>query len=148
DSDYKQISLSHHDYSSAKYFEHILVEFEQIYAANEDKEATLQKLKNYCNNALKKLTDDRKNAKTDHVVIDYYLIAWNRVLHHVDQIPRIVSKNETAQKTENNDAEKGMMVDLNKLGDFNPKKTDYTKELLVIQLLQADGHFPINNAIE
>jgi hypothetical protein len=119
--------------TSGKYFDNLIREFEQIYRTSEDKEEASEKLVRFCNNAILKLQHDRKNPKTDHVVIDYYILSWSRVISFIQSLtntepPEVVipvAQEPVVQK---------------------PK--DLTKQLLIIQLMQADGIFPISNALE
>lgn len=139
-------SLSSSSYASAKYFDHIIHEFEQIYRANADDSQAMDKLKRFCANSIQKLERDRKSPKTDHVVIDYYLLAWNRVSAFLDSLPEKI-KNETAGEPAK---EKPAEINGSTHISANPAPAlrDHTKQLLIIQLMQAEGIFPINNALE
>lgn len=144
-------SFSPQSYSSAKYFDHILYEFEQIYRANIDDTDALEKLKKFCKNSIQKLEKDRKSPKTDHIVIDYYLLSWNRVCSFLDTLPEKV-KRETNEQLVSKAAVASAQVQGELFSTetklIEPTFRHYIKQLLIIQLMQADGIFPINNAIE
>jgi hypothetical protein len=136
-------------YTSAKYFDHVLYEFEQIYKANIDDPETGDKLKRFCKNSIEKLENDRKSPRTDHVVIDYYILSWNRLLNFIDTLPEKIGRDQEAAKQ--NDKVKDQPPAPADIPQPEPPKTslkDHTKQLLIIQLMQADGIFPINNAID
>lgn len=140
--------FSSNSYASAKYFDHIIHEFEQIYLANTDDPQALDKLRRFCKNSIQKLERDRKSPKTDHVVIDYYLLAWNRVLNFIDTLPEKIKSKEHISVV--SPAKENIAVannnDISK--ETTPVLKDHTKQLLIIQLMQAEGIFPINNALE
>jgi hypothetical protein len=119
--------------TSGKYFDNLIREFEYIYRTSEEKEEAADKLIRFCNNAILKLQHDRKNPKTDHVVIDYYVLSWSRVISFIQSL------------TNTEPAEQPAPIVQEPVG-ANPK--DLTKQLLIIQLMQAEGIFPISNALE
>lgn len=134
---------------SAKYFDYVLTEFEAIYKANQDDPNTLEKLIKFCINAISKLESDRKNPHTDHVLIDYYLLSWNRVIDFVKALPEQVKTKDNEVVTKDTEAPNhASPVVSEPIQEQPPKPEDYTKQLMIIQLMQADGLFPINNAIE
>lgn len=121
--------------TSGKYFDNLISEFEQIYLASEDKEDASEKLIRFCKNAINKLHQDRKNPKTDHVVIDYYILSWSRVISFLQSLA--------------NKEPEGNAMPLNETGTSAPTAPkDLTKQLLLIQLMQADGLFPISDALQ
>lgn len=139
-------AFSANSYASAKYFDHIIHEFEQIYRANADDPQALDKLRRFCTNSVQKLERDRKSPKTDHVVIDYYLLAWNRVAAFLDSLPGKIKSEEIIQPVTEKLAEVNTPSTIST--DPAPVVKDYTRQLLIIQLMQAEGIFPINNALE
>ncbi|HTN45133.1 MAG TPA: hypothetical protein VL098_02210 [Flavipsychrobacter sp.] len=127
-------------YNSAKYFDYVMSEFEHIYKANKEIPDTIEKLKRFCRNSISKLENDRKSPKTDHVIIDFYILSWNRVINHLDTLPLKVYSEETNAHP----ADDG-------LGANGQEKSDpqsLTRQVLILQLMQADGLFPINDALE
>ena len=122
--------------TSGKYFDNLIREFEQIYRVSDEKEDAAEKLIRFCKNAINKLHHDRKNPKTDHVVIDYYILSWSRVISFIQSL------SETEPEA---DAEKEVAT----IEDKTPlKPVNLTKQLLIIQLMQADGLFPISDALQ
>ena len=122
--------------TSGKYFDNLIREFEQIYRVSDEKEDAAEKLIRFCKNAINKLHHDRKNPKTDHVVIDYYILSWSRVISFIQSL------SETEPEAE---AEKEVAT----IEDKTPlKPVNLTKQLLIIQLMQADGLFPISDALQ
>jgi len=142
----KQLSK---EFTSAKYFDRVVTEFREIYKSNEDKEDTLLKLKNFCQNSIRKLEHDRKSPRTDHVVIDYYLLSWHRVLVLLDDRESVIRK-ETDEDVRENDPENISVSQSTNLASKEnvPPEPDHTKQLIITQLMQADGLFPINNALD
>ena len=123
--------------TSGKYFDNLIREFEQIYRLSEDKEDAEKKLIQFCKNAINKLHLDRKNPKTDHVVIDYYILSWSRVISFVQSLANkepeeVIVKNASTENTAVHAVQPGNTV----------------KQLLILQLLQADGLFPISDALQ
>lgn len=122
--------------TSGKYFDNLIREFEQIYRVSDEKEDAAEKLIRFCKNAINKLHHDRKNPKTDHVVIDYYILSWSRVISFIQSL------SETEPEA---DAEKEVAT----IEDKTPSQpVNLTKQLLIIQLMQADGLFPISDALQ
>lgn len=122
--------------TSGKYFDNLIREFEQIYRVSDEKEDAAEKLIRFCKNAINKLHHDRKNPKTDHVVIDYYILSWSRVISFIQSL------SETEPEAE---AEKEVAT----IEDKTPSQpVNLTKQLLIIQLMQADGLFPISDALQ
>jgi hypothetical protein len=119
--------------TSGKYFDNLIREFEEIYRTSEEKEEAAEKLIRFCNNAILKLQHDRKNPKTDHVVIDYYVLSWSRVISFIQSLTNTEPAEPPAAVVQEAVIEK-------------PK--DLTKQLVIIQLMQAEGIFPISNALE
>lgn len=142
-------SFAPQSYTSAKYFDHVLGEFEQIYRANREDKDALEKLKRFCKNSIQKLENDRKSPKTDHVVIDYYLLSWNRVLSFLDTLPaKIEAEGNRLTTVSDAGGNKALSREHNISAKPIPSSKTYTKQMLILQLMQADGIFPINNAIE
>jgi hypothetical protein len=122
--------------TSGKYFDNLIREFEQIYRLSEEKEDAAEKLIRFCKNAINKLHHDRKNPKTDHVVIDYYILSWSRVISFIQSL------SDTEPEAE---PEKAVAA----IEDKTPvRPINLTKQLLIIQLMQADGLFPISDALQ
>jgi hypothetical protein len=130
--------------SSGKYFDNLIREFDDIYKLSEDKEDAAGKLIRFCQNSVNKLQHDRKNPKTDHVVIDYYILSWGRVVSFLQSlsntepepptIPPQLAEQQPEQEPEQ--------------AEVPQKPKDLTKQLLMIQLMQADGLFPISDALQ
>lgn len=143
-------------YNSAKYFEYIFNEFKEIYKANRDNPDTIKKLVRFCKNSILKLEDDRKSPRTDHVVIDFYILSWHRVISYLDALPKAVEQEaienatQTTPEIQPSPVEKIIPTEKATVVNTPPptESKDYTKQLLIIQLMQADGIFPINNALE
>jgi hypothetical protein len=121
--------------TSGKYFDNLIREFEQIYRTSEDKEDAADKLIRFCKNAINKLHTDRKNPKTDHVVIDYYILSWSRVISFIQSL----SNQEPLP-------EETIVVGEASAPQRNP--ANLVKQLLIVQLLQADALFPISDALQ
>lgn len=125
--------------TSGKYFDNLIYEFEQVYQLSNNKEDAAEKLIRFCRNAISKLYQDRKNPKTDHVVIDYYILSWSRVISFLQSLankpaaeaPPAAASIATAQPEA-----------------AAPPPRDLTKPLLALQLMQADGLFPISDALQ
>jgi len=125
--------------TSGKYFDNLIREFEQIYRTSEDKEDAEKKLIQFCRNAINKLHLDRKNPRTDHVVIDYYILSWSRVISFIqslanvepEEMPVADAARETTQGVDQQRAHR-----------------NFVKQELIIQLMQADGLFPISDALQ
>lgn len=128
--------------TSGKYFDNLIYEFEQVYTLSNDKDEAAEKLIRFCRNAITKLYQDRKNPKTDHVVIDYYILSWSRVISFLQSLANRPAEdvpapiiNETQATTQPTTPPA-------------PQVRDLTKPLLALQLLQADGLFPISDALQ
>ncbi len=124
--------------TSGKYFDNLIREFEQIYCMSEDKEDAEKRLIQFCRNAINKLHLDRKNPKTDHVVIDYYILSWSRVISFI-------------QSLANKEPEEVMVSNAppeSPAAGAAPGMRNIVKQLLIIQLMQADGLFPISDALQ
>lgn len=122
--------------TSGKYFDNLIREFEQIHKTSPDKKDASDKLIRFCNNAMTKLHHDRKNPKTDHVVIDYYLLSWSRVISFIQSLSNIEPEPPAAVK----ESTTGEIT--------NIRPANLNKQMLMIQLLQADGLFPISDALQ
>jgi len=122
--------------TSGKYFDNLIREFEQIYRVSEDKEDAEKRLIQFCNNAINKLHLDRKNPRTDHVVIDYYILSWSRVISFIQSLANREPESATIEPT---------VADSVQVAPQHPR--DLTKQLLILQLMQADGLFPISDAL-
>ena len=122
--------------TSGKYFDNLIKEFEQIYRTSEDKEDAAEKLIRFCKNAINKLQHDRKNPKTDHVVIDYYILSWSRVISFIQSLTNTEPEPEPEP------------VPAIAAEAIPAKPINLTKQLLIIQLMQADGLFPISDALQ
>jgi len=120
--------------TSGKYFDNLIREFEEIYRLSEDREDAADKLIRFCKNAINKLYTDRKNPKTDHVVIDYYILSWSRVISFI-------------QSLANQEPEENASANADISAVAQPKH-NIVKQLIVIQLLQADGLFPMSDALQ
>lgn len=130
----KEISKTAQSFiTSGKYFDNLIREFEQIHKLSEDKEDAVEKLVRFCKNAINKLQQDRKNPKTDHVVIDYYILSWSRVISFIQSL-----SNTEPEAPPVVEAPKEIIVQ---------KPQNLIRQLLMIQLLQADGLFPISDAL-
>lgn len=138
--------FSQQSYTSAKYFDHIYGEFKNIYIANKDSPDTINKLKRFCTNAIQKLENDRKSPRTDHVIIDYYILSWNAVIVFLDTLPDKIKNENFSQSSEINQGTATVTND--PVATQKKFSKDFSKQLLIIQLMQADGLFPINDAIE
>ncbi|HRO44065.1 MAG TPA: hypothetical protein PL009_14615 [Flavipsychrobacter sp.] len=123
--------------TSGKYFDNLIREFEQIYRTSEDKEDAEKMLIQFCKNAINKLHLDRKNPKTDHVVIDYYILSWSRVISFVQGLANIEPEEVMVSNTQTEVSAEGRL--------HQPR--NIVKQLLIIQLMQADGLFPISDAL-
>lgn len=139
-------------FTSAKYFEFIFTEFKEIYKANRDNPETVNKLVRFCKNSIHKLEDDRKSPRTDHVVIDFYILSWHRVIAYLQTLPVVVAEEEKEQQQSvdtlmASTQSENVNIQYSETSQAQQPK-DYTKQLLIIQLMQADGLFPINNALE
>jgi len=124
--------------TSGKYFDNLIREFEQIYRVSEDKEDAEKKLIQFCNNAINKLHLDRKNPKTDHVVIDYYLLSWSRVISFIQGLANKEPEEAPVETISAETATQTVPVEPRNLA----------KQLLILQLMQADGLFPISDALQ
>ena len=124
--------------TSGKYFDNLIREFEQIYRVSEDKEEAAEKLIRFCQNAINKLHTDRKNPKTDHVVIDYYILSWSRVVSFIQSL-----SNQPAETPATSIIEQQAIAQ-----PHLPEPKDILRQVLIIQLLQADGLFPISDALQ
>lgn len=122
--------------TSGKYFDNLIREFEQIYRLSEEKEDAAEKLIRFCKNAINKLQHDRKNPRTDHVVIDYYILSWSRVISFIQSL------------TETEPEAQAEMAPVAAEEKAPVRPMDLTKQLLIIQLMQADGLFPISDALQ
>ncbi|MBS1783628.1 MAG: hypothetical protein JSS78_11220 [Bacteroidetes bacterium] len=124
--------------TSGKYFDNLIKEFEQIYLTSDDKADAERKLLQFCHNAISKLHLDRKNPKTDHVVIDYYILSWSRLVSFVQGLanrePEPIVATQSAPQTVEAVAA--------------PKPQNLLRQMLILQLLQADGLFPISDALQ
>jgi len=120
--------------TSGKYFDNLIREFEQIYRVSEDKNDAAEKLIRFCKNAITKLHHDRKNPKTDHVVIDYYILSWSRVISFIQSLTEVEPEPQAEEAAAPEKAPE--------------TPVDLTKQLLIIQLMQADGLFPISDALQ
>jgi hypothetical protein len=129
-------------YNSAKYFDYVMSEFEHIYKANKDAPDTIEKLKRFCRNSISKLENDRKSPKTDHVIIDFYILSWNRVINHLDTLPSKVYLEEINA----NHVDSALSAAVPQETKNDPQS--FTRQVLILQLMQADGLFPINDALE
>lgn len=134
--------------TSAKYFDYILSEFESIYKANKDDSKAQEKLIKFCINAINKLENDRKNPRTDHVLIDYYILSWNRVIDFVQKLPEKLNDEAQIATSASATTAKNLIEPIAVAAPPTPQPEDYVKQLMIIQLMQAEGLFPINNAIE
>lgn len=123
--------------TSGKYFDNLIREFEQLYRLSEDKEEAEKKLTQFCKNAINKLYLDRKNPKTDHVVIDYYILSWSRVISFVQSL----ANKEPEEATPVSETSEQQAA----APPAEPR--NLIKQLLIIQLMQADGLFPISDAL-
>jgi hypothetical protein len=124
--------------TSGKYFDNLIREFEQIYKLNEDKEEAADKLTKFCQNAINKLQHDRKNPKTDHVVIDYYILSWSRIISFLQSLSH--------QEPEPIPEAAPQPPPVEPKPDAPAR--DLTKQMVMIQLMQADGLFPISDAMQ
>ena len=122
--------------TSGKYFDNLIREFEQIYRVSEDKNDAAEKLIRFCKNAITKLHHDRKNPKTDHVVIDYYILSWSRVISFIQSLTDVEPEPQVQEPA----------ASVQEKSQETP--VDLTKQLLIIQLMQADGLFPISDALQ
>src|SRR5690606_4448378 len=77
----------------------------------------------------------------------YYLLAWNRVLRFIDTLPEKIKTEEQKSVSPSNNGEATSAKHTVAIEEKATIK-DYTKQLLIIQLMQAEGIFPINNALE
>lgn len=123
--------------TSGKYFDNLIQEFEEIYRLSEDKEDAEQKLIRFCKNAINKLYTDRKNPRTDHVVIDYYILSWSRVISFIQSLANKEPEEAPANNLETTPASAPVMTPEN-----------LVRQLLILQLIQADGLFPISDALQ
>lgn len=121
--------------SSGKYFDNLIKEFEQIYEFSEDKEEAEEKLIRFCRNAITKLHHDRRNPKSDHVIIDFYILSWTRVLSHI----RTLRLAEAARAVDVEEAAA--------LGAPAPAR-NIVYQVLLVQLMQADGLMPISDVLQ
>lgn len=117
-----------------KYFERILKKFKEIYRLSGNREQTAEKLLLYCKTAIHKLETDRKNPRTDHTLIDFYILSWSRIISFLQTISKAQKEKSTSTLQDEKDSE-------------NPGKR-LRKQTLIIRLLQTDGRFPVNNALE
>lgn len=124
--------------TSGKYFDNLIREFEQLYRLSEDKEEAERKIIQFCRNAINKLYLDRKNPKTDHVVIDYYILSWSRVISFVQGLAN--------KEPEEASAEPAVSGNVQTATEERPRSL--VRQLLIIQLMQADGLFPISDALQ
>lgn len=134
--------------TSAKYFDYILSEFESIFIANKDDSKAQEKLIKFCINAINKLENDRKNPRTDHVLIDYYILSWNRVIDFVQKLPEKLNDEAQVASSVSVTPANNLIEPIVAAAPPTPQPEDYVKQLMIIQLMQAEGLFPINNAIE
>ena len=150
--------------ASGKYFDNIIREFEQIYALSENKQEAAAKLIRFCQNSINKLQIDRKNPRTDHVVIDYYTLSWSRVIAFIQSLAGMpetempaylshVSQNEMSVS----EPEPTFTSPANPQPEYQQKPTptpsmqtqkSLISKMLIIQLMQADGLFPISDAMQ
>lgn len=124
--------------TSGRYFDNLIHEFEEIYRLSDDRKEAVEKLTRFCKNAINKLHHDRKNPKTDHIVIDYYILSWSRVIAFLQSLADTdpaPASTTAAKKTPTEEV------------PAEPSKKLLTRQLLVLQLMQADGLFPISNAL-
>jgi hypothetical protein len=130
--------------SSGKYFDNLIREFEQIYKFSDDKQEAIDKLTRFCKNAITKLHHDRRNPKSDHVVIDYYILSWSRVISFLQSL---VYKEKEAEEAA---AAKAAAEATSQLTEtlIQPQPRNLTRQLLIVQLLQAEGLFPISDALQ
>ncbi len=122
--------------SSGKYFDNLIREFEQIFKYSDDKKEAAENLTRFCRNAITKLHHDRRNPKSDHVVIDYYILSWSRVISFLQSLARKEPDEEP------------IIVAPPTSTALAPQPRNLTRQLLIIQLLQADGLFPISDALQ
>ncbi len=122
--------------TSGKYFDNLITEFEELYKLSDNKEEASEKLIRFCKNAITKLHHDRKNPKTDHVIIDYYILSWSRVIAFLQSLSNRVEEPEPEPEP------------IPETPVVAQQPRDLTKQLLYIQLLQADGLFPISDALQ
>lgn len=134
--------------TSAKYFDYILSEFETIYKANKTDPKAQEKLIKFCINSINKLENDRKNPRTDHVLIDYYILSWNRVIDFVQTLPEKLREEALVVTAPPTAPDTNLVVPNVATTPPTPQPEDYVKQLMILQLMQAEGLFPINNAIE
>lgn len=127
--------------TSGKYFDNLIYEFEQVYMLSNDKEDAAEKLIRFCRNAITKLYQDRKNPKTDHVVIDYYILSWSRVISFLQSLANRPADNTPPTTSE-------PTATMQPIANTPPPPRDLTKPLLALQLMQADGIFPISDALQ
>lgn len=125
--------------TSGKYFDNLISEFEDIYKLSEDRADTSEKLIRFCKNAINKLHHDRKNPKTDHVVIDYYILSWSRVISFLQSLAH--QQPEQAPVPEDQPAPQHT-------GATPSSPETLIRPTLILQLMQADGLFPISNALQ
>lgn len=138
----QQTTQKAHAYiSSGKYFDNLIQEFEQIYKYSDDKAEATEKLTRFCKNAITKLHHDRRNPKADHVVIDYYILSWTRVISVLKSLEHKTQAAATASAA--------AMSAIPALENITqPQPRNLKRQLLIIQLLQADGLFPISDALQ
>ena len=129
--------------SSGKYFDNLIKEFEQIYKYSEDKLEAVEKLTRFCKNAITKLHHDRRNPKSDHVVIDFYILSWTRVIAFLKSLATRTQQDEANAVAA---AAAAMTPPVEAI--INPQPRNLTRQLLIVQLLQADGLFPISDALQ
>jgi len=129
--------------TSGKYFEDLIEEFENIYRISEDKPETLDKLVKYCKNAIHKLQQDKKNPKTDHIIIDYYILSWTKVIAHLESLPH---KEQDIGKSEEIKQPFDLPFETSNSQPADPNQL--VRQVLILQLMQADGLFPISNALQ
>jgi hypothetical protein len=126
----------HSAVTSGKYFDNLLQEFEHIYQHSDDKPEALDKLVRFCKNSITKLHHDRKNPKSDPVVIDFFILSWTRIMTYLQSLPNKVSSQIEVNPANSNQ------------GTAVTTKYHLTRQLLMVQLLQADGLFPISDALQ
>lgn len=127
--------------TSGKYFDNLIKEFEQIYEYSDDKDEAEEKLIRFCRNSITKLHHDRRNPKSDHIVIDFYILSWTRVLSHI----RSLKLKEAVKAVEREQADE---LRVQALTPPPPLPKNVTRQILILQLMQADGLFPFSDALQ
>jgi hypothetical protein len=161
----KESPTSAHSFiTSGKYFDNLIREFEQVYRLSEDKPNAAEKLAKFCRNSITKLQHDRKNPRTDHVVIDYYILSWSRVIAFIQSLTKtpnaeppvleqIESVNTPPPKLESIVSDQPVPPEMEtpKVEKGNQQRMEgqnLVRQVMIVLLLQADGLFPMNDAFQ